>query len=70
MIGDVFIQDGPRGLRFAAPAQVVVAMRPDEVVPALQAVETAIDQHGLTAAGFIAYEAAAAYGLAVHAPLS
>ncbi len=69
MTGDAFIQDGPRGLRFAAPAQVVVAMRPDEVIPALQAVETAVNQHGLTAAGFIAYEAAAAHGLAVHAPL-
>ena len=69
MIGDVFIQDGPRGLRFAAPTRVMIAMQPDEVVPALQAIETAIDQHGLTAAGFIAYEAAAAYGLAVHAPL-
>lgn len=69
MIGDVFIQDGPRGLRFAAPAHVVVAMWPDEVIPALQALETAIDQHGLTAAGFIAYEAAAAYDLAVHTSL-
>lgn len=69
MIGDAFIQDGPRGLRFTAPAHVVVAMRPDEVIPALQALETAVNQHGLTAAGFIAYEAAAAYGLAVHAPL-
>ena len=26
MIGDAFIQDGPRGLRFAAPTRVVVAM--------------------------------------------
>ncbi|MDG4553334.1 MAG: aminodeoxychorismate synthase component I [Candidatus Competibacter sp.] len=69
MVGDAFIQDGRRGLRFAAPAQIVVAMRPDEIVPALQAVETAVDRQGLTAAGFIAYEAAAAYGLAVHAPL-
>ena len=43
-------------------------MRPDEVVPALQAVETAIDQHGLTAAGFIAYEAAAAYGFGCPCP--
>ena len=70
MVGDAFIQDGQRGLRLAAPAQVVVAMRPDEVIPALRAIETAVDRHGLTAAGFITYEAAAAYGLAVHAPLS
>ena len=44
MIGDVFIQDGPRGLRFAAPTRVMIAMRPDEVIPTLQAVETAIDR--------------------------
>lgn len=69
MTGDAFIQDGPRGLRFAGPARVIIAMRPDEIIPALQAIESAVNQHGLTAAGFIAYEAAAAYGLAVQAPL-
>ncbi len=65
----VVIQAEGRWLRFSAPARVVTAMRPDEVVPALQAIETAVDQCRLHAVGFIAYEAAAAYGLAVHAPL-
>jgi len=63
-----FIQEGPRGLRFTSPAQVVTATRPDEVIPALQTIETAVNQHRHYAAGFITYEAAAAYGLAVHAP--
>lgn len=70
MSDTAFIQEGGRWLRFSAPARVVTAMRPDEVVPALQAIETAVDQCRLHAVGFIAYEAAAAYGLAVHAPLS
>ncbi len=64
-----FIQEGSRGLRFASPARIVVAMQPDDVVPALQAIEAAVNQHHQYAAGFISYEAAAAYGLAVHAPL-
>jgi len=64
-----FIQEGGRWLRFIAPIRVVTATRPDEVVPALQAIETAVNQRRQHAAGFIAYEAAAAQGLAVHAPL-
>ncbi|MDG4594351.1 MAG: aminodeoxychorismate synthase component I [Candidatus Contendobacter sp.] len=63
------IQAEGRWLRFSAPERVVTAMRPDEVVPALQVIETAVNQRHLHAVGFIAYEAAAAYGLAVHAPL-
>ena len=64
-----FIREGSRGLRFASPTRVVTATQTDEVIPALRAIETAVNQHRLHAAGFIAYEAAAAYGLAVHAPL-
>jgi para-aminobenzoate synthetase/4-amino-4-deoxychorismate lyase len=44
-------------------------MRPEEVIPALQAIENAVNQHRQYAAGFITYEAAAAYGLSVHPPL-
>ena len=69
MPDSAFIREGGHWLRFAAPIWVVAAMRPDEVVPALQAIEAAVDRHRYFAVGFIAYEAAAAYGLAVHAPL-
>lgn len=64
----VCIQDGRRGFRFAHPVQIVVARRADEVVPALHTIETAVTQHRRYAAGFISYEAAAAYDLAVHQP--
>lgn len=56
-------------LRFTTPERVIVAMRPDEVIPALRAIENAVNQHRQYAVGFIAYEAAAAYGLSVHPPL-
>jgi para-aminobenzoate synthetase/4-amino-4-deoxychorismate lyase len=69
MPDSAFIQKDRRGLRFAAPIQVVVATQPDEVIPALRAIEAAVNQHRYYAVGFIGYEAAAAYGLAVHAPL-
>ena len=49
MIGDVFIQDGPRGLRFAAPTRMMIAMRPDEVIPALQAVKEVFPDSELNA---------------------
>ena len=69
MSDTVFIQTGSRGLRFASPARVVVATWPDEVVPALQVIEKAVTQRHQYAAGFISYEAAAGYGLAVHTQL-
>ncbi|MDG4552451.1 MAG: aminodeoxychorismate synthase component I [Candidatus Contendobacter sp.] len=62
------IREGGRWLRFSAPTRVVTARRPDEVIPALRAIETAVERRRQYAVGFIVYEAAAAYGLAVHAP--
>ncbi len=62
------IQDGRTWRCFAEPAQVITAVTPEEVWPALRAVETAVEQQRLYAAGFLAYEAAAAFGLAVHPP--
>ena len=53
MSDTVFIQTGSRGLRFASPARVVVATRPDEVVPALQVIEKAVTQRHQYAAGLI-----------------
>jgi len=47
----------------------VTATQPDEVIPALRVIEAAVNRQRYHAVGFIAYEAAAAYGLAVHAPL-
>jgi para-aminobenzoate synthetase/4-amino-4-deoxychorismate lyase len=70
MAASAILRAGGRWLRFAAPIRVVAAMRPDEVIPEIRAIEEAVNRHGYYAVGFIAYEAAAAYGLAVHAPLS
>ena len=54
--------------RFADPARVVVAHSPPEVGAALRAIERAVDDEGLHAAGYLAYEAGAAYGLSTHPP--
>ena len=47
------------------PAGTLVAGRPDEVASVLEAAQRAADQ-GAVVAGFVAYEAAAAFDLAVH----
>lgn len=60
------IQDGRHWRCFYEPVQVITAVSPEEVWPALVAVETAVRQQGLYAAGFLTYEASAAFGLAVH----
>jgi len=65
----VWFQQGQGGLHFTQPVSIVVARRTDEVVPALQAIEAAVVQYRHYAAGFISYEAAAAYNLAVHDPI-
>jgi len=65
----VWFQQGRGGLHFTQPVSIVVARQADEVIPALQAIEAAVVQHRQYAAGFISYEAAAAYNLAVHDPL-
>lgn len=48
------------------PVEVVTAVSPSQILPALQQIETAVNTHNLYAAGFITYEAAAAFDLAVH----
>ncbi|GAB4164657.1 MAG: aminodeoxychorismate synthase component I [Candidatus Promineifilaceae bacterium] len=55
-------------LLFQQPRQILVADKPAAVLPALRALEAAINQERLYAAGFLAYEAAAAFGLTVHPP--
>jgi para-aminobenzoate synthetase/4-amino-4-deoxychorismate lyase len=53
--------------RFTRPVETIVADRIDDVVPALEAVDAAV-RRGLYAAGFVAYEAAAAFGLPAGTP--
>lgn len=62
----VLIQDGPRWLLFERPVRVFAVTEPGQVAGALAEVTTAVSHHNLHAAGFLSYEAAAAYGLAVH----
>ncbi len=49
-----------RWLRFSDPCRILVARDLSEVIPLLEAAEAAVEQEGLTVAGFVAYEAAAA----------
>ncbi len=63
----IVIQDGPRWLEFDEPVRVVCVTEPGDVVAALHEVETAVFSQTLYAAGFISYEASAAFGLDVHA---
>ncbi|MCZ7669281.1 MAG: hypothetical protein M5U34_19915 [Chloroflexi bacterium] len=46
--------------------RIVCIREPDEVMAALREVETAVFTQNLYAAGFLSYEASAAFGLAVH----
>ncbi len=62
----VVIQDGPHWLEFEEPVRVVCVNEPGEVLAALHEVETAVSTQNLYAAGFLTYEASAAFGLAVH----
>lgn len=57
----LFDQPTGRWLLFENPRRVFIARHPAEVLPALRAVETAVKGEGLHAAGFLAYEAAAAF---------
>jgi para-aminobenzoate synthetase / 4-amino-4-deoxychorismate lyase len=65
--GQALIQDGKGWLRFEAPHRILVAWTGDEVHAALRELDAATGA-GLWAAGFLAYEAAAAFGLAVRPP--
>ena len=62
----IVIQDGPRWLEFREPVRVVCVREPGDVLAALHEVETAVSTHNLYAAGFLSYEASAAFGLSVH----
>ena len=67
MINSVVIHDAVRRqwLHFGAPQQIISAHRMEKVMPALKTIEEQVYRHGLYAAGFIAYEAAAAFDSAL-----
>ena len=53
--------------RFRAPVRVVQASRLAEVLPAVAAIEAAVEREGLHAAGYVSYEAGPAFDPAVAA---
>ncbi len=67
-MNEVILQAFGTWQRFAQPVDIIMTRQPEEVRGALVAVETAVVQHNLYAAGFLSYEAGAAFGLATHAP--
>ena len=60
---EVLIKDGDGGqwLYFRQPHQIILATTLEEVLPALQEVESVIQRNGWHAAGFLSYEAASAF---------
>jgi para-aminobenzoate synthetase/4-amino-4-deoxychorismate lyase len=64
----VILQHEGRWWSFAGFERAIVARQADEVAAAVGEVERAVEGGGLLAAGYLAYEAAAAYGLSVHPP--
>jgi len=61
-VNTVVLQDPwqKRWLSYSNPTRILVARELSDVMPVLEAAETAVEAEGLTAAGFVAYEAAAA----------
>ncbi len=53
--------------RFVSPTETLVAWNPDEVKPLLETAQRWAES-GKTLAGYLAYEAASAFGLCTHAP--
>lgn len=64
---EVVLQAGGEWRHFVDPVRVVVAEAVADVVPALREIERAVEEESLYAAGYLAYEAGAAYGLSTHA---
>ena len=69
LLNVIILQVGNQWWQFDDPVRVVAVYRPDEVMAALRDVATAVTQHNLYAAGFITYEAAAAFNQTVHFPV-
>ncbi len=66
MIISALIQFDGHWLRLQNPIREITAVSPPNVLPALEQIETAVNQEHLTAVGFLSYEAAAAFGYTTH----
>ena len=60
------MQDDDGWLLFGQPRRIITAVSAPQVLPALRAVETAVNTERWYAAGFLTYEASAAFDLTVH----
>ncbi len=56
-----------RWLRYTNPRHIIITRRVEEVLPALDSIERIVNEEGLTAVGFLAYEAAIAFDSALPA---
>lgn len=72
MHGEVFLQGGPRAAwrRFCQPIAIVETRALADVPAQLRAIELAVNERGLHAAGFLSYEAGPAFDRALRAPSS
>src|SRR5436305_14698250 len=64
----LLVDEGRQWLRLQDPQAVLIARLAQDVAPVLAEVERQTRAHGWHAAGFLTYEAGAAFGLRVHAP--
>ncbi len=68
MTNHIVLQVGSEWWLFRDPVRIITAVSPQEVLPALTEMETAVNQQNLYAAGYLAYEASAAFDLKTHSP--
>ena len=66
--GRIALQDGRRSLLFEDPVEIVTIEKAHDVEGALRYITSAVENRGLYAAGFLTYEASAAFNLATHQP--
>jgi para-aminobenzoate synthetase/4-amino-4-deoxychorismate lyase len=66
--GRLVLQAGSYWLSFADPVRIISTHEPEEIEACLREIDDAVSNSGLYAAGFMTYEAGAAYDLAVHLP--
>ncbi len=66
--GRLVLHAGSRRIGFADPLRVIATREAQEIAACLREIDDAVSNRGLYAAGFMSYEAAAAYNLAVHQP--
>lgn len=66
-IRPILLQSPAGWQHFQKPVQVITAVSPQAVLPAIQEIETAVNEQNLFAAGYITYEAGAAFHHKTHA---